>query len=53
VNENYCEYVSSVKRHLYNQAWVDLLVERLATPDEFERTTGKPAVDADESSPGG
>jgi hypothetical protein len=44
VKEDYCEYVSSVKRHLYNQAWVDLLVERLATPDDFERTTGKLAV---------
>lgn len=47
--------ISSVKRHLYNQAWVDLLAERLATSDEFERTTGKPAVKIDErgSLPGG
>jgi hypothetical protein len=36
----YCEYVGSVKRHLYNQAWVDRLVSELSSPDGFRAATG-------------
>lgn len=36
----YCEYVSSVKRHLYNQAWIDLLIAELSTTDGFRAATG-------------
>lgn len=36
----YCEYVTSVKRHLYNQAWIDRLVAELSTADGFRLTTG-------------
>lgn len=31
----YCEYVPAAKLHLYNQAWVDRLVEELQTDDGF------------------
>lgn len=31
----YCEYVPAAKLHLYNQAWVDRLVELLSTPEGF------------------
>jgi hypothetical protein len=36
----YCEWVGSVKRHLYNQAWVERLVSELATPEGFRSATG-------------
>lgn len=36
----YCEYVTSVKRHLYNDAWVNRLVDELSTPDGFHTATG-------------
>ena len=37
----YCEYVTSVKRHLYSQAWVDRLVDELSTEDGFRRAIGE------------
>lgn len=37
----YCEYVTSVKRHLYSQAWVDRLVEELSVEDGFRRAVGE------------
>jgi hypothetical protein len=36
----YCEYVGSVKRHLYNRAWVERLVSELSSPDGFRAATG-------------
>jgi hypothetical protein len=36
----YCEYVTSVKRYLYSQAWVDRLADELSTPEGFLETTG-------------
>lgn len=40
----YCEYVSSVKRYFYNQAWIERLVEKLATPEGFREATGREPV---------
>lgn len=37
----YCEYVTSVKRHLYSQAWIDRLVEELSTEDGFRSAIGE------------
>jgi hypothetical protein len=39
-DDRYCEFVSSVKRHLYNQAWIDRLVTELSTADGFRQATG-------------
>jgi uncharacterized protein DUF3644 len=36
----YCEFVTSVKRHLYSQAWIDRLVAELSTEDGFRQATG-------------
>ncbi len=36
----YCEYVTSVKRHLYNEAWIDRLVAQLSTAEGFREATG-------------
>ncbi|HVL38854.1 MAG TPA: DUF3644 domain-containing protein [Fimbriimonadaceae bacterium] len=36
----YCEYVGAVKRHLYNEAWVNRLVEELSTAEGFKRVVG-------------
>lgn len=43
---SYCEYVSSVKRHLYNQAWVDRLVRELSDEIRFQEVTATRPVDA-------
>ncbi|WP_419921294.1 DUF3644 domain-containing protein [Candidatus Poriferisodalis sp.] len=40
----YAEYISSLKRHLYSQAWIDLLVSEFATPERFTELTGRTAV---------
>ena len=43
----YVEYIMSVKRYLYSQAWIDLRVEKLSTPEGFEELTGAPPVRID------
>jgi len=43
VDPKYCEYVSSVKRHLYNGDWVERLRKELADETTFEEATGRPA----------
>ena len=43
----YAEYITSFKRYLYSQAWIDLLVDKLSTPEEFEDLTGVPPVQID------
>lgn len=35
------EWISAHKRHLYTQAWIELLVERLSTREGFYEATGK------------
>lgn len=39
----YCEYVTSVKRHRYSAAWVDRLVSELSTADGFRAILGEEA----------
>lgn len=39
-----CEYVSSLKRHLYNRSWVERLVVELSDASRFEALTAKAAV---------
>lgn len=39
-DSRYCEYVTSVKRHLYNQAWIDRLSAELSTEEGFRAATG-------------
>lgn len=41
VDPKYCEWVSSVKRHLFNQEWVDRLSELLSTEAGYERAVGR------------
>ena len=38
------EWISAHKRHLYTQAWIDLLAEKLSTPEGFLAATGKHPV---------
>ena len=38
------EWISAHKRHLYTQAWIDLLVDKFSTPDGFFEATGKHPV---------
>jgi hypothetical protein len=41
VDLRWAEYIGAHKRHLYTPAWVERLVEELATPKGFEDATGK------------
>ena len=43
----YAEYITSFKRYLYSQAWIDLLVDKLSSPEDFEELTGVPLVQTD------
>jgi hypothetical protein len=42
VNASLAEYSSPFKRCLYTQAWIDLLVTRLSTAEEFQAVVGRP-----------
>ena len=44
VDPQYCEYVSSVKRHLYNKDWVERLIAELSDAESYERAVGRPAI---------
>lgn len=44
VDLRYAEYITSFKRYLYSQAWIDLLVERLGSEEGFLEATGKEPV---------
>lgn len=44
VDLRYAEYITSFKRYLYSQAWIDLLVEKLGTKEGFLEATGKEPV---------
>ena len=39
------EWISAHKRHLYTPAWIDLLVEKLSTPEGYLEATGKHPVE--------
>ncbi|MHB8294339.1 MAG: DUF3644 domain-containing protein [Acidimicrobiales bacterium] len=43
----YCEWVPAAKLYLYNQAWVDRLVEELADPKRHQELVGKAPVPKD------
>jgi hypothetical protein len=44
VNERLAEYNTAFKAWLYTPAWVNLLVSRLASADDFEELTGRRAA---------
>jgi hypothetical protein len=41
VDLQFAEYITSFKRYLYSQAWIDRLVAQLSTAAGFEEATGK------------
>ncbi|MDE0606304.1 MAG: hypothetical protein OXH78_04005 [Acidimicrobiaceae bacterium] len=43
----YAEYITSFKRYLYSQAWIDLLVDKLSSPEDFEELIGVPPLQID------
>ena len=44
LDEEYCEYISAFKRYVYNDKWIDRLVEQLSTPEGFREATGREPV---------
>lgn len=47
LDEEYCEYISAVKRYLYNDKWIERLIEQLSTPEGFREATGREPVTRD------
>lgn len=41
LDELFCEYVSAAKIYVYNQRWVDRVVEQVSTPEGFRAATGR------------
>jgi hypothetical protein len=44
VDLRFAEYITSFKRFLYSQAWIDHLVAELSTPEGFKAVTGRDPV---------
>ncbi|MBK5221558.1 MAG: hypothetical protein JJE52_01510 [Acidimicrobiia bacterium] len=44
IDLQHAEYITSFKRYLYSQAWIDLLVAKCSTPENFLEATGRDAV---------
>lgn len=44
LDEEYCGYISAFKRYLYNEKWINRLVEQLSTPEGFQEATGREPV---------
>ena len=47
VNIRLAEWISAHKRHLYTEAWIELICERLSTPGGFLEATGKSPIPVD------
>ena len=47
LDEEFCEYISAVKRYLYNDKWIERLIEQLSTPEGFREATGREPVTRD------
>jgi hypothetical protein len=50
LNERYAEYNSAFKGWLYTRAWIELLVEKCASPEGFREVTGRDPVPVDSKS---
>ena len=44
LDDRYCEYVSAAKMYLYNQKWIDRLVEQLSTETGYREAVGREPV---------
>lgn len=53
VNIGYAEFITSFKRYLYSQAWIDRLVAELGDATAFEALTGRSPRIVESESPGG
>jgi len=47
LDDEYCEYISAVKRYLYNDKWMERLIEQLSTREGFREATGRDPVTRD------
>lgn len=47
-DSHYCEYVPAAKLYLYNQAWVDRLVELLGNEQDYRETLGQDPINIEE-----
>jgi hypothetical protein len=47
LDELYCEYITSYKAYLYNQAWIDRVVEQVSTEEGYREAVGREPVLSD------
>lgn len=53
LNEHFCDYVTAGKIYVYNQRWIDKVVEQLSTEEGFREATGREPVLAAVTAPDG
>lgn len=41
LDEEYCEYILAFKGYVYNDRWIERLVDQLSTPEGFREATGR------------
>ena len=44
INERYCEYIRASKIYVYNNAWINKVVDQLSTPEGYRQATGREPV---------
>ena len=44
LDERYCDYISAAKIYVYNQKWIDRLVQQLSTPEGYKEVTGREPI---------
>lgn len=44
LNETYCDYIPASGIYVYNDLWIDKVVEQISTPDGYRRATGRDAI---------
>lgn len=44
INEKYCEYIGASKIYVYNNAWINKVVDQLSTPEGYRRATGREPI---------
>ncbi len=48
LDELFCDYVTAAKIYVYNQQWIDRLVDVLSTPEGFREATGRDPLPNDD-----
>ena len=44
LNETYCDYIPASGIYVYNDLWIDKVVEQISTPNGYRQATGRDAI---------